>query len=60
MIIVIDRAGKIAFRSDTAAVAGNLNAVFTQSLQNPANMTEESANDRVEQTLAAEIERTLR
>ena len=60
VIIVIDRAGKIAFRSDTVAGAGNLNTVFTKSLQNPANMTEESANDRVEQTLAAEIERTLR
>jgi hypothetical protein len=60
VIIVIDRAGKIAFRSDSATGAGNLNVVFMQMLQNPANMTEDTANDRVEQTLAFEIERTVR
>ena len=50
----------IAFRTDTATGAGNLATVFRQMLQNPGNMTEEKANDQVKQTLATEIERTLR
>jgi len=58
VLIVVDRAGKIAFRSDTATGAGNLNSVFTQMLQNQA--TEAKANEQVQRTLAGEIEKALK
>jgi len=60
VLIVVDRAGKIAFRSDTATGAGNLNAVFTQMLYNQANMTEAKANEQVQRTLAGEIDKALK
>ena len=60
VVIVIDRAGKIAFRSDTTTGPGNLTAVFTQMLQNSRTMTEAKANELIERTLAEEIEKTLK
>ncbi len=57
VIIVIDRAGKIAFRSDIAPGAHNLSAFFNQD---PAGMSERMINELVGSTLAAELEKVLR
>ena len=54
--IVIDRAGKISFRSDTATGTRNLSGIFSQIVQNPQKMTEHKANELTERTLAEEIE----
>ena len=60
VIILLDRAGKIAFRSDTAAGNRNLTAIFRQVVQNPKAITEEKAIELIERTLAEEIERALK
>ena len=60
VLIVIDRAGKIAFRSDLAAGDRNVSAVFTRILTDPQVMTEEKANRLVERALAEEIESVLK
>ena len=57
---MIDRAGKIAFRSDTAAGAQNLSSVFRRVAEDPASMSEQKINEMVERTLAAELEKTLK
>jgi hypothetical protein len=59
-LIVIDRAGKIAFRSDTAADDRNLAAVFMRIQTDPQAMTEEKANRLVERAIADEIEAVLK
>ena len=60
VIIVIDRAGKIAYRSDTAPGDHNLPDVFTRILQDPRSMTEQEVIEQVEGTLAAKIEEILK
>ncbi len=60
VIIVIDRAGKIAFRSDTAPGAQNLSTVVRQIGEDPASMSEQKLNELVEHTLAAELEKALK
>ena len=57
VVIIIDRAGKIAFRSDMAAYDRNVAAVFMQILTDPQAMTEEKANRLVERALAEEESR---
>jgi hypothetical protein len=59
-LIVIDRAGKTAFRSDTAADDRNLAAVFMRIQTDPQAMTEEKANRLVERAIADEIEAVLK
>jgi RNA polymerase sigma factor (sigma-70 family) len=59
VIIVIDRAGKIAYRSDTATGDRNMYRVFTRIFQDPGSMTEQQVNERVERRLAEEIEKAL-
>jgi len=59
VIVVIDRAGKIAFRSDTATGAGSLSAAFMQMRQNSGNLTQEKAIELIDRTLAGEIEKAL-
>ena len=44
VVILIDRAGQISFRSDMAAYDRNVAAVFMQILTDPQSMTEEKAN----------------
>ncbi len=60
VIIVIDRAGKIAFRSDTAAGAQNLSAAFRRGAEDPATTSEQMINELVIRTLAAALEKVLR
>ena len=60
VIIVIDRAGKIAYRSDIAAGDHNLSAFFTKIAQDPASLTEQQLNELVERTLADELEKALK
>ena len=60
VVILIDRAGQIAFRSDMAAYDRNVAAVFMQILTDPQGMTEEKANRLVERALAEEIESVLK
>src|SRR5271170_7528935 len=60
VIIVIDAAGEIAFRSDTAAGDGNLTALFRQIMANPKTITDEKAIDVIHKALAEEIERVLK
>ena len=60
VIIVIDRTGQIAYRSDTATGDRNLSRVFNRIFQDPGNMTEQQLNERVERTLAEEIEKALK
>ncbi len=59
VLIVIDRDGKIAFRSDTATGALNLTTLFRQMLQNPKSVTEQTANEQAVQALSVEIEKVL-
>ena len=59
VVIIIDRAGKIAFRSDMA-YDRNVAAIFMQILTDPQAMTEEKANRLVERALAEEIESVLK
>ena len=60
LVVVIDREGKIACRSDTASGSRNQTAIFTtQMVQNPKSMTEQTANEQAEQALAVEIEKAL-
>jgi RNA polymerase sigma factor (sigma-70 family) len=59
VVILIDRAGKVAFRSDMAAYDRNVAAVFMQILTDPQAMTEEKANRLVERAIAEEIELVL-
>lgn len=59
VIILIDRAGKVAFRSDLAAGDRNVAGVFMQILTDPQSMTEEKANRLVEQAIGEEIEQVL-
>jgi peroxiredoxin len=60
VVILIDRAGQIAFRSDMAAYDRNVAAVFMQILTDPQGMTEEKANRLIERALAEEIEAILK
>jgi hypothetical protein len=60
LIIVIDRVGKIAYRSDTAPGDRNLSAVFMQMARNPRRMAEQNVGELVKRTLAEEIENALK
>jgi RNA polymerase sigma factor (sigma-70 family) len=60
IIIVIDRAGKIAYRSDTATGVRNLGSVARRIAEDPASMSELKMNELVERTLAAELEKALK
>jgi hypothetical protein len=60
VLILIDRAGKIAFRSDMTAGDRNVAAVFMKILTDPQAMTEEKANRLVERAIAEEIEAVLK
>ena len=60
MIIVIDRAGKIAYRSDIAAGDHSLSASFRKIAQDPASLTEQQLNERVERTVTDELEKALK
>ena len=59
-MVVIDRAGKIAFHSETATGDGNLGSVIRKMVANPSTLTEDQANDRIERALVREIERVLK
>ncbi len=55
---MIDRAGKIAFRSDLSG-PGNLIPVFREMVHSPKDMSEQQANEIVRRTLADEITKAL-
>jgi thiol-disulfide isomerase/thioredoxin len=59
VLIVIDRAGKIAFRSDISG-PGNLIAVFREMVHSPKDMSEQQASEIVRRTLAEEITKALK
>jgi hypothetical protein len=58
VIIVIDRAGKIAFRSDLSG-PGNLIPVFREMVHSPSDMSEQQASEIVRRTLTDEIAKAL-
>ncbi|HEX3449551.1 MAG TPA: carboxypeptidase regulatory-like domain-containing protein, partial [Isosphaeraceae bacterium] len=60
VVILINQAGKIAFRSDMAAGDRNVAAVFMKILTDPQSMTEEKANRLVQEAVAEEIEGVLK
>ena len=60
VLILIDHAGKIAFRSDMTTSDRNVAAVFMKILTDPQIMTEEKANRLIERAMAAEIESVLK
>ncbi len=60
VIIVIDRAGKIAYRSDMAPGDRNPIRAYTQTARNAGGMTEPQFNEQVERTLAEEIAKALK
>ncbi len=60
VVILIDQAGKIAFRSDMAAGDRNVAGVFMKILTDPQAMTEKKASSLVERAIAEEIEAVLR
>ena len=51
---MIDRTGKIAFRSDLSG-PGNLIPVFREMVHSPKDMTEQKASEIVRRTLTDEI-----
>jgi RNA polymerase sigma factor (sigma-70 family) len=59
VVILIDQAGKITFRSDMAAGDRSVAGVFMKTLTDPQTMTEEKANRLVERAIAEEIEAVL-
>jgi hypothetical protein len=59
-VILIDRTGKIAFRSDEVDDDRNVAAVFMRILTDPQEMTEEKADRLVERAIAEEIESLLK
>ncbi len=56
VVILIDRKGRIAFRSDATAGDRNVAAVFMKMLTEPQTMTDKRANLLVERAIAEEIE----
>jgi peroxiredoxin len=60
VVVLIDRAGKIAFRSDMVGDDRNVVSVFMRILTDPRAMTEEKANRLVEQAIAEVIEGVLK
>ena len=56
VVILIDRAGKIAFRSDMTAGDRNVAAILMKIISYMNAMTDEKANRLVEQAIAREIE----
>jgi len=60
VIVVIDRAGKIAYRNDTADRVRNPVADFQKILTNPPTMTEDKVNQSIEKTLGKEIDKILK
>ena len=58
VLIVIDRAGKIAFRSDLSGPR-NLIPVFREMVHSPKDMTEQKASEIVRRTLSDEITKAL-
>jgi hypothetical protein len=59
VLIVIDRAGKITYRSDLSG-PGNLLPVFQEMVHNPAEMSEQRASEIVRRTLADEVAKALK
>ena len=59
VLIVIDRAGKIAFRSDLSG-PGNLIPVFREMMHSPKDMSEQQASEIVRRTLADQIANALK
>jgi hypothetical protein len=59
LLIVIDRAGKIAFRTDSVAADPAQTGVFRQLGWELQTMTEEKVNERIEKVLREEIEKVL-
>jgi hypothetical protein len=59
-VIMIDREGRVAFRSDSATGDQNISVVFDRMAAESAIMTEEKANGVIEGGLAREIEDILR
>ncbi len=60
LVVVIDRAGKIAFRTDLASGDRDLNGIYRKMVQNPQSVSEEKAVELIKQTLAEEIEMALK
>ena len=60
LFVVIDRAGKIAFRSGIGAADAAQTAVFRQMARDLQTMPEEKVNERIEKALRAEIEKALK
>jgi RNA polymerase sigma factor (sigma-70 family) len=60
VLVLIDRAGKIAFRSDMTAGDKNLAGVFIRILTDPQAMTEEKSQQLVERAIGDEIESVLK
>ena len=60
VLILIDRRGTFAFRSDATAGDRNLAAVFMKILTEPEMMTKVKANQLIERAIAEEIQLVLR
>jgi thiol-disulfide isomerase/thioredoxin len=58
VLIVVDRAGKIAFRSDLSG-PGNLIPVFREMMHSPKDMSEQQASEIVRRTMTDEITKAL-
>ncbi len=60
VVILVNHAGKIAFRSDMTAGDLDMAAVFMKVLTDPQVMTEKKANRLIEQAISAQIESVLK
>jgi hypothetical protein len=60
VVVIVDRTGKIAFHSESAAGDANVNALLRQMAGGSAGVTEEQISERIERALRREIERVFK
>jgi thiol-disulfide isomerase/thioredoxin len=58
-VVIIDRTGKIAFHSESAAGDADVNSIVRQMAAGAVGLAEEQINERIERALGREIERVL-
>jgi hypothetical protein len=56
-VVIVDRAGKIAFHSESATGDANVNTIVMKMAAGSVGMSEEQFNERIERELRREIER---
>jgi hypothetical protein len=60
LIVIVDRNGKIAFHSESAAGDANVNTIVRQMADGSVGMTDEAINERIERALRRENEQVFK